>query len=238
MLAPSNLDTSSWLLNMPPRKAVCLCTLKGVPFSFSFFMMRTEASRFSTTPVALMRQDCSSVTQSLVATYTVQLAMTERERDRHSTKQRDRQTDRRQTDRQTETGLQQGLVVTRTVQPTAKDRERQAQQDAERGRQGDRRADRDRDRTAAGSHRAWWSHSVQPIKTQKEKGTARQRQTDKQTKDRQTDRQTDKQQRCLRLQASHTIADESLVTLKYCNHWVYAITHRHTAGSTSNCFAK
>ena len=59
MLAPSNLDTSSWLLNMPPRKAVCLCTLKGVPFSFSFFMILTEASRFSTTPVALIRQDCN-----------------------------------------------------------------------------------------------------------------------------------------------------------------------------------
>jgi len=58
MLAPSNLDTSSWLLNMPLMKAVCLCTLKGVPFSFSFFMIRTDASRFSTTPVALIRHDC------------------------------------------------------------------------------------------------------------------------------------------------------------------------------------
>ena len=61
MLAPSNLDTSSWLLNMPPMKAVCLCTLKGVPFSFSFFMIRTDASRFNTTPVAQMRHDCKNL---------------------------------------------------------------------------------------------------------------------------------------------------------------------------------
>ena len=31
------------------------CTLKGVPTSFSFFMMLTEASKLRTTPVALIR---------------------------------------------------------------------------------------------------------------------------------------------------------------------------------------
>jgi hypothetical protein len=31
MAAPSNLAASSWLLNMPPMKAVWRCTLKGVP---------------------------------------------------------------------------------------------------------------------------------------------------------------------------------------------------------------
>ena len=37
------------------------CTLKGVPTSFSFFMMLTEASKLRTTPVALIRQPACPV---------------------------------------------------------------------------------------------------------------------------------------------------------------------------------
>ena len=56
--APSNLATSRGLLNMPPTKAVCLCTLKGSPTSLSFFTTLGLASAPMTTPDALMRHPC------------------------------------------------------------------------------------------------------------------------------------------------------------------------------------
>mmetsp|Transcript_26891 Transcript_26891/g.67727 ORF Transcript_26891/g.67727 Transcript_26891/m.67727 type:complete len:220 (+) Transcript_26891:814-1473(+) len=55
MEAPSNLATSSWLLNMPVTKAVLRLMWLGVPTSFSFFTTLVEASSSRTTPVAEMR---------------------------------------------------------------------------------------------------------------------------------------------------------------------------------------
>ena len=57
--APSNLATSSWLVNMPVMKAVWRAILKGVPTSFSFLTTFGAASNPSTTPVALIRHPCA-----------------------------------------------------------------------------------------------------------------------------------------------------------------------------------
>ena len=52
MPAPSNLATSSSLLNMPRMNAVFLYILKGRPTSFNFLVMWLDLSISSTVPVA------------------------------------------------------------------------------------------------------------------------------------------------------------------------------------------
>mmetsp|Transcript_11490 Transcript_11490/g.49063 ORF Transcript_11490/g.49063 Transcript_11490/m.49063 type:complete len:673 (+) Transcript_11490:610-2628(+) len=54
--APSNLATSSALLNMPVMNAVFLYTLEGVPTSLSFFITFMAWSTSNTTAVAAMRK--------------------------------------------------------------------------------------------------------------------------------------------------------------------------------------
>jgi len=62
MAAPSNLATSRGLLNMPEMKAVFFMILVGAPVSLSFFTTLGAASRAVTTPVALIRHPCNSLT--------------------------------------------------------------------------------------------------------------------------------------------------------------------------------